>query len=111
MTDKKQEVNLITIEPFGVSFHLPERIGVETALNYWSLVSASFRTKNYITRVWKAALECDLLQGWECERFPDPTIPLEDVPAEEEMYVAQLIMSVVNRVQAFMSETRSVEKN
>jgi hypothetical protein len=107
----KNERDLITLEPFGASFRLPERIGVENALNYWSMVSVSYQSKNRLVKIWEAALECDLLRDWECERFPDPSVPLEDVPAEDEMFVAQLIISVANRVQAFMSETRSVEKN
>lgn len=111
MANKKQENDLITIEPFGASFRLPERIGVETALTYWSIVSIHFQSKNHIIKIWEAALECDLLRDWECERFPDPNIPLDDVPVEDEMFVAQLIMSVAGRVQNFMSSIRSVEKN
>ena len=111
MTKEKLEPNLITIEQFDLSFKLPERVGVENALNYWSMVSMYFKTKNHILKIWEAAIECDLLQDWQCERFPDPKVPLEDVPVEDEIFVANLIITVVNHVQSFMSATRSVEKN
>lgn len=111
MANKEKETDLMEIEQFGLSFRFPERIGVEAALSYWSMVSMSFQSKNRLLRIWQAALECELLQDWKCERFPDPNVPLDDIPVEDEMFVAQLIIAVANRAQNFMTATRSVEKN
>lgn len=111
MANKEKETDLMEIEQFGLSFRFPERIGVENALRYWSMLGKSFQSDNRLLEIWEAALKCDMLQDWKCERFPDPNVPLADVPADDEMFVAQLIISVSNRIQAFMTATRSVEKN
>mgnify|MGYP001026686508 CR=1 FL=1 len=112
MTEEKQEAkNKVILERYGASFSIPEKIGVRTALQYWSIVTAAFNTEYRLVKQWEACVTCGLLEDWECEAFPDPTIPLSEVSAEDEMLVAQLIMNVTTEVQMHMNRIRSVEKN
>lgn len=109
--DVKQPENTITLENFGARFSIPERIGVRTALQYWSIVTSAFNSDYRLVKQWEACVTCGLLENWECERFPDPGVPLSEVSAEDEMFVAQLIMGVTTHVQMHMNRIRSVEKN
>jgi hypothetical protein len=111
MTEKEKDKNLIVLDAYEVSFRIPERITVRTALEYWSIVTSSLMSPHRILRQWEACTSCGLVEDWKCERFPDPTVSLEDVPAEDERYVAGLIMAATSHVQAHMNEIRSVEKN
>ena len=106
-----EDKNLVVIHGYDASFRFPERVTVKTALKYWSIVTSAMNTEMRLIKQWEACIQCDFLQDWQCERFPDPNVPLDEVPEDDEMYVSQLIMSVVARCQAFMRRTRSVEKN
>ena len=107
----EEDKNLVTLEGYDASFRFPERVSVKTALKYWSIVTAAMNTEYRLLRQWEACVQCGFLQDWDCERFPDPKIPLEKVPEDDEMYVSQVIMVVAARCQNFMMNTRSVEKN
>ena len=107
----EEEKNLITLDGYDASFRFPERVSVKTALKYWSIVTAAMNTDSRLLKQWEACVQCGFLEDWQCERFPDPTIPLDEVAEENEMYVSQVIMVAVARCQTFMMRTRSVEKN
>ena len=107
----EEDTNLVILEGYDASFRFPERVSVKTALTYWSIVTAAMGTEMRLLKQWEACVQCGFLQDWECERFPDPRTPLDEVPEEDEMYVSQVIMVAVARCQTFMMRTRSVEKN